>query len=72
MRDSREYLIVYFSYKNGFCIDDGEFRSADDPTNATFIEDVDKGLAPKELRDGATGPVNLLMEDKRYGFLIQK
>ena len=36
-------------YKNGFIIDDGEFRKKDDPANKKFMEEVEKGYIPNEL-----------------------
>ena len=36
-------------YKNGFIIDDGEFRNKDEPANKKFMEEVEKGYIPNEL-----------------------
>eukprot|EP00123_Amoebidium_parasiticum_P012908 comp21651_c0_seq1/m.30431 comp21651_c0_seq1/g.30431 ORF comp21651_c0_seq1/g.30431 comp21651_c0_seq1/m.30431 type:complete len:396 (-) comp21651_c0_seq1:238-1425(-) len=39
--------LVFWS--TGFTVNDGELRRYDDPANREFLEDVDKGLAPREL-----------------------
>ncbi|CEM06950.1 unnamed protein product [Vitrella brassicaformis CCMP3155] len=52
-------------YKNGFTIDDGDFRDAADPQNAKFIEELRKGFAPPELSIGADGNhVRIALVDK--------
>ena len=35
-------------YKNGFTINDGEFRDKNLPQNKKFMEDVEKGEIPRE------------------------
>jgi UBX domain-containing protein 1 len=37
-------------YANGFCIDEGDFRDYNEPQNKEFMEDVKKGIVPKELQ----------------------
>eukprot|EP00924_Labyrinthula_sp_SR-Ha-C_P004343 maker-scaffold_3-snap-gene-21.10-mRNA-1 protein AED:0.00 eAED:0.00 QI:46/1/1/1/1/1/3/184/259 len=40
-------------FKNGFKVDDGPFRPADDPKNAEFLKLLSQGVTPAELhRDG--------------------
>ena len=52
-------------YKNGFIIDDGEFRKKDDPKNKKFMEDVEKGYIPKELVDKGFTDLGIEMDDQR-------
>merc|ERR1719198_483350 len=47
-----EHTITF--YANGFTVDDGPLRSADDPANAAFLSAVNRGQMPAELM-GAEG-----------------
>ena len=38
-------------YKNGFILNDGEFRNIKDPINKKFMEDVEKEKKDKEERE---------------------
>jgi len=38
-------------WKNGFSLDDGPLRKYDDPVNASFLDDVKKGIVPREIRN---------------------
>ncbi|EAX96023.1 hypothetical protein TVAG_369330 [Trichomonas vaginalis G3] len=51
-------------YKNGFIVDDGEFRENSDPKNADFLSSVNKAQIPEELRDKCR-PSDLDVIDKR-------
>ena len=42
-----EHTITF--YANGFTVDDGPLRSADDPANAAFLAAVNRGQMPAEL-----------------------
>lgn len=42
-----EHTITF--YQNGFTVDDGPLRSADDPANAAFLAAVNRGQMPAEL-----------------------
>jgi len=58
---SEEHTITF--YQNGFTVDDGPLRSADDPTNAAFLAAVNRGQMPAELtgEDGqAEGDVHII------------
>ncbi len=37
------------TYRNGFIINDGPFRSLEDPNNQKFMNEVKKGYIPQEL-----------------------
>jgi UBX domain-containing protein 1 len=52
-------------YANGFCVDDGEFRDYNEPQNKAFMEDVKKGLVPKELANKFKKNISIGLEDKR-------
>jgi len=56
-----EHTITF--YQNGFTVDDGPLRSADDPANAAFLAAVNRGMMPAELmpEDGsAEGDVHVI------------
>lgn len=38
-------------YEGGFTVNDGPFRSLEDPRNALFLSSVKSGIAPPELQD---------------------
>jgi UBX domain-containing protein 1 len=55
-------------YSNGFMVDDGPFRALTDPANKQFIEEMNQGIIPTELRTGAEqgggGNVNVALKNK--------
>eukprot|EP00316_Scyphosphaera_apsteinii_P001357 CAMPEP_0119311772 /NCGR_PEP_ID=MMETSP1333-20130426/23818_1 /TAXON_ID=418940 /ORGANISM="Scyphosphaera apsteinii, Strain RCC1455" /LENGTH=300 /DNA_ID=CAMNT_0007316243 /DNA_START=39 /DNA_END=942 /DNA_ORIENTATION=+ len=44
---AQEHTITFWS--NGFTVDDGPLRKVDDPENAAFLRDVNRGQMPSEL-----------------------
>ena len=52
-------------YKNGFILDDGEFRDIKEPVNKKFMEEVEKGYIPKELEKEGYNDLGIEMEDNR-------
>ena len=52
-------------WKNGFQIDDGEFRGLDVPENQKFMEEVNKGFIPQELVSKGYKELGIMMEDKK-------
>lgn len=50
-------------YRNGFTVNGGPLRALDDPANASFLQDMARGAAPREL--GPRGQVSVEMVDKR-------
>lgn len=56
-----EHTITF--YQNGFTVDDGPLRAADDPANAAFLAAVNRGQMPAELMgdgDAADGDVHVI------------
>ena len=52
-------------YKNGFIINDGEFRDIKDPDNKKFMNEVEKGYIPNELVKKGYNDLGIEMEDNR-------
>eukprot|EP01135_Chromosphaera_perkinsii_P005926 Nk52_evm12s372 gene=Nk52_evmTU12s372 len=56
-------------WRDGFSVDDGPLRHFDDPANKEFLEDVNRGVAPRELsqsRGGSRrGEVHINLVDRR-------
>lgn len=54
-------------WRNGFQVNDGEFRSLEEPENRTFLTDVMRGVVPLELRRKlkANNQVDIAIIDKR-------
>ena len=46
-------------YKNGFTVDGGELRDYDTEENKEFMNDVNKGYVPKELRKIHNKPIGI-------------
>ena len=59
--DIQKHKITF--WKNGFQIDDGEFRNNTDPENADFLDSISKGRIPREL--SSKGVVDINIEDNR-------
>lgn len=55
-------------YRQGFVVDDGPLRRYDEPSNASFLRDIDNGVVPTELHSrmnrGATA-ANVTLVDKK-------
>lgn len=66
-RDPSGLRIITF-YQNGFTVDNGPLRILSDLDNKSFIEDIQKGIVPRELEGeangGATVPISLA--DRRH------
>lgn len=52
-------------YNNGFMVDEGEFRDYQDPGSKEFMEDVKKGIVPRELQKKFNKPMAIGLEDRR-------
>lgn len=52
-------------WKNGFQIDDGEFRDLSDPKNKKFMAEVEKNHIPQELVDQGMTDLGVMLEDKK-------
>lgn len=53
-------------YKNGFIVDDGEFRDISIPENECFIKDIKNSVAPEELRKKSKNnqTINIALDDR--------
>ncbi|CAM9311870.1 unnamed protein product [Chrysoparadoxa australica] len=55
-------------YREGFTVDDGPYRRLDDPANKPFLQDLGKGIVPRELhhkmKDGG-GACTVNLQDRR-------
>jgi len=49
-KDKPEHNCKITLYRNGFTIDDGQFRDYNDPANKKFMAELNKGVVPEELR----------------------
>ena len=52
-------------YKNGFILDNGEFRNKNDPANKKFIQDIEKGYIPNELVQKVITDLGVELDDHR-------
>ncbi len=52
-------------YKNGFIMDNGEFRNKSDPANKKFMEEIEKGYIPNELVKKGITDLGIEMDDHR-------
>lgn len=52
-------------YANGFTIDDGPLRAYDDPANAAFLGEINRGFVPKEMEEPGLGDVSINLVDKK-------
>ena len=52
-------------WKNGFQVDDGEFRANDNPANEPFLKDLMNGFVPRELQEKYGRELDVGLEDKR-------
>mmetsp|Transcript_12901 Transcript_12901/g.14528 ORF Transcript_12901/g.14528 Transcript_12901/m.14528 type:complete len:246 (-) Transcript_12901:36-773(-) len=53
-------------FKNGFTVDEGEFRDYESDKNKQFIKELSDGFVPKEIQEKFKGQkVDVSLEDKR-------
>jgi UBX domain-containing protein 1 len=52
-------------YRNGFTVDEGEFRSYNDPANKKFMAELNKGTVPEELRSKYPQGLRVGLEDRK-------
>ncbi|CAD7930763.1 unnamed protein product [Amoebophrya sp. A25] len=53
-------------WADGFTVNDGPLRPLADPKNKKFVDDIQKGECPEELREGSNGqPVSIAVKDNR-------
>lgn len=63
--DKTKNKIKLSVYKNGFVIDDGEFRDIKLPENKKFMEQVHKGYIPQELVSKGYKDLGIELEDHK-------
>ena len=47
--DKKKNKLKLQVYKNGFILDNGEFRDKNEPQNKKFMQEIEKGYIPNEL-----------------------
>ncbi|CAD7935201.1 unnamed protein product [Amoebophrya sp. A120] len=52
-------------YADGFTINNGPFRATIDPANKKFVDDIQQGIAPEELKMADGSAVHIAVVDKR-------
>ena len=52
------------AYRNGFIINDGPFRSLEDPKNQKFMDEVKKGYIPQELVDQGMKDLGIALDQR--------
>lgn len=52
-------------YDNGFVVDEGPLRAYEDPANAAFLADVNRGVVPREMEAPGVGDVSITLLDKK-------
>jgi UBX domain-containing protein 1 len=62
--------VVIKFWKNGLTVDDGPLRALDDPAQKEFLDSINKGIVPMELRERhralqAQGGLDVSVEDHR-------
>ena len=69
--DDRVEKIKVTFWKNGFQVDDGDFRSNEDPQNREFLESVSRGMIPRELQKPGV-QLDVEIEDNREKDYVPK
>lgn len=52
-------------YADGFTVDEGPLRAFDDPANAAFLQEINRGFVPKEMEEPGIGNVSIDLIDKK-------
>eukprot|EP00189_Rhodosorus_marinus_P011272 CAMPEP_0184739408 /NCGR_PEP_ID=MMETSP0315-20130426/2268_1 /TAXON_ID=101924 /ORGANISM="Rhodosorus marinus, Strain UTEX LB 2760" /LENGTH=386 /DNA_ID=CAMNT_0027208177 /DNA_START=171 /DNA_END=1331 /DNA_ORIENTATION=- len=53
-------------WRDGFTVEDGPFRGYDDPANRRFLEEIERGFVPAELRSsGPATEVLIKLQDRK-------
>jgi len=52
-------------YRNGFILEDGEFRNIKEPANKKFMDEIEKGYIPKELVNKGISDLGIELDDHR-------
>ena len=59
-------------YKNGFIVNNGQFRDKSIPENSIFMEEVEKGLIPQEIRKKGITDLGILLENRKNELYMKK
>ena len=59
-------------YKNGFIVNNGQFRDKSIPENNLFMEEVEKGLIPQEIRKKGIKDLGILLENRKNELYMKK
>lgn len=62
---TRNVTRVLTFYANGFTVDEGPLRSFQDPANAGFLNDVNRGAVPREMEEAGVSGVSITLVDKK-------
>ena len=64
--------IKVIMYKNGFILNNGQFRDKSIPENRKFMEEVEKGLIPQELINKGIKDLGILLENRKNEIYSKK
>ena len=64
--------IKVIMYKNGFILNNGQFRDKSIPENRKFMEEVEKGLIPQELIKKGIQDLGILFENRKNEIYSKK
>ena len=63
--ENTQNKIKVIMYKNGFILNNGQFRDKSIPENRKFMEEVEKGLIPEELINKGINDLGILLENRK-------
>ena len=63
--DKKKDKLKLAVYKNGFILDNGEFRNKNQPENKKFMQEIEKGYIPNELVKKGYTDLGIEMDDHR-------
>ena len=64
--------IKVIMYKNGFILNNGQFRDKSIPENRKFMEEVEQGLIPQELINKGIEDLGILLENRKNEIYSKK
>ena len=68
----RNITRVLTFFANGFQVDEGPLRRFDDPANEAFLNDVNRGVVPREMEEPGVGDVSITLVDKKREQYVEK
>ena len=63
--DKKKDKLKLIIYKNGFILDNGEFRNINEPHNKKFMQEIEKGYIPNELVKKGYTDLGIEMDDHK-------